>query len=133
MMLSPDSGSNLQFTKEKKLNLAPGFTREEYSFSPDGELKVDFSVNKEQEGRFSQNITFGETGVCILQVVDFNNNTWNRELLTDNCSVSQSFLEWQFPQGYGPLSEDPAFAEEEEPIDIEEIFAEGFVAGLDQA
>ena len=122
MMLSSDDASILEYTTEKQLKLAPGFTREEYSFSPDGKINVDYSITQEEEGRFSQNITLGETGVCIFQVVDFNINVWSRELMTDNCTTSQSFMEWSFPQGYGPLSEDPAFGAEEDSVDFEEAF-----------
>lgn len=70
---------------------------------------MNFQIAQQEEGRFHQNITFGETGVCLIQVVDFNVNSWSHEILTDNCTVSQIYQDWQFPQGTGPLGEDPAF------------------------
>lgn len=94
MQLSSDDASILEHTAKKQLKLAPGFTREDYSYSPDGKLTVDFNISQDQDGRFSQNITLGETGVCIWQLIDFNTNEWSRELLTDNCTVSQSVTTW---------------------------------------
>lgn len=38
MLKSDESADELLFTQEKQLHLAPGFTKEEYTFSPDGKL-----------------------------------------------------------------------------------------------
>lgn len=53
--------------------------------------------------------------------------------MTDDCTISQSFKEWSFPQGFGPLGEDPAFAEKVDPVVYEDAFNEGFEAGFDEA
>lgn len=126
MMLKTGEQEGLSTSQEKKLTLAPGFTREDYSFSPDGEINVNYSVTQETEGLFVQNITFGETGICVHQVIDFNFNTWSREILTDDCVNSADTNEWHFPQGYGPLASDDAFLEPVEVVDVDQVFQEGF-------
>jgi len=44
MLKSDDTTTFVETTKDRQLNLAPGFTREEYSFSPDGKTNVDFAM-----------------------------------------------------------------------------------------
>lgn len=79
MVRGVNEDGNIEYTPEKRLKLPEGFTEESFIFAPDSNLKVTTRmVELAGEEYLDQEISFGETGVCVQQRLDFSTNTWSR-------------------------------------------------------
>jgi len=117
--LGSDSSS-----KELSLDLQPGFTETSYKWENDG-VQVNMTLT---EKVFSQNFTFGDTGLIMSQTFFLETNDLFSSIIYKNSSLRYDDF-WYYGNGTIFTGKGPLFEVSNEPTAVEKAYDVGYADG----